>query len=145
MKSTIIFFDSFENSKIGLLRGLVMFPIYILLTLIWFYFTKDTIYSKYIDEVTKAQFIIPLLLSSILVVSTLSIHVPNNATHAVVYGALAGFVIYGITNLTLLIVSKKWNYTVSVIDTLSGILIFSFLGYVLYKIVEKWPTIFQYV
>ena len=45
MKSSIIFMDNLRNSKRGTLRGTIIFPIFIIITILWFNTTK--IYTKY--------------------------------------------------------------------------------------------------
>jgi uncharacterized membrane protein len=145
MKSNIVFFDTLENSKKGTLRGLVIFPIFIILTLLWFLLTKKSLYDKHIDKVPNSRLWISMGISALLIVSALGIHNPNTLRKAVVFGALVGLVVYGIANAVLLSASKKWDYTISFIDTLWGILSTAFLAYILYKIVKKWPKTFQVV
>ena len=144
MKSSIVFFDNLENSKRGFLRGLVIFPIFILITLVWLFFSK-TLYKKHIDTVSKYRLWFSLCIISLLTVSAIGVHTPNTLKKAVVFSALVGFVVYGITNSTMLMVTKKWNYSIFLIDILWGIFSTSLLGYILYIIVNKWPKIFAFV
>lgn len=138
MKSTLIFIDSRKNSKIGTLRGLVIFPIYIILTIIWFTLTK----SLYKNKHNKT--IIPLLFSALLIVSALGVHNPDSIKKAVYYGALVGFVIYGFASCLLLYYSNTWNYKISIITILWGIVSTGFLAYILYIITFKFPSIFSF-
>jgi uncharacterized membrane protein len=142
MKSSIVFFDSFENSKKGTLRGLVIFPIYIILTLIWFYFTKKTIYDKSIDDVDKYRLYVSLGISALIIVSAIGVHTPNTTKKAIFYAGSIGLIIYTFRNATLLSSSNKWGYGISVIDTTWGVISSALLGFILYKVVESYPSTF---
>ena len=144
MKSSIVFFDTSENGIKGTLRGLVIFPIFILFTISWFLLTKK-IYNKHIDEVNTNRLIFSMIITALLIVSMLGIHNPSTCIKAIVYGALSGLVVYGIANMSLLASTKKWSYSISLLDTLWGVINTSLLAYILYKIVEKWPSIFNVV
>ena len=141
MKSKIIFFDSLENSKRGTLRGAIIFPIFIILTLVWLFFTKKPLYDKHIDNVHTSRYIVALIISGLLLVSALGVHNPDNITTAVTYASLVGLVVYGITNVVLLSTSNKWDYIISIIDILWGVISTAFLGYVLYIVVNRFSTI----
>jgi uncharacterized membrane protein len=145
MKSSIVFFDNLENSKRGTLRGMVIFPIFILITLVWFFFTKKPLYDKHIDTVSKDRLWVALFVSGLLIVSAIGIHTPDTLQKAVVFSGLVGFVVYGITNSIMLAVTKKWDYSISFIDILWGIFSTSLLGYILYIVVNKYPEIFASV
>ena len=145
MKSSIVFFDNLENSKRGTLRGMVIFPIFILITLVWFFFTKKPLYDKHIDTVSKDRLWVALFVSGLLIVSAIGVHTPDTLQKAVVFSGLVGFVVYGITNSVMLAVTKKWNYSISFIDILWGIFSTSLLGYILYIVVNKYPEIFASV
>ena len=140
MKSTIVFMDHIENSKRGTLRGFVIFPIFIIMTIIWYFLTKK-LYVKHIDKVSTSRLWFAFLMCTLLIVSALGVHTPDTAKKALVYGLLVGFVIYGISNLTLLAVSNKWDYFISLIDTLWGIISTGILSLILFYIVKSWPYI----
>ena len=145
MKSSIVFFDNLENSKRGTLRGMVIFPIFILITLVWFFFTKKPLYDKHIDTVSKDRLWVALCVSALLTVSAIGVHTPDTLQKAVVFSGLVGFVVYGISNATMLATTKKWDYSISFIDILWGIFSTSLLGYILFIVVNKWPEIFASV
>jgi len=145
MKSTLVFVDTKENGKRGTLRGLVILPIYIILTLLWFLLTMKFVYSGSINKTNKFRVLLSLFISGVLIVSAIAVHTPNTMEKAIVYGALVGVVVYGVSNSVLLATSNKWGYTISLIDITWGIISTSFISYILYKIVQKWPNIFQTV
>jgi uncharacterized membrane protein len=145
MKSTLVFFDTSENGKRGTLRGLVIFPIFIILTLIWFAVTKKHLYNKHIDQVDKSRIWVALGVTALLIVSAVAVQTPNTTKKAVVYSALVGLVVYGISNAVLLSTSKKWDYVISLIDIVWGVLSTALLGYILYEVVLKWPKTFAAV
>lgn len=144
MKSTLVFYDNEENSKRGTLRGLAIFPIYIVLTLVWFLVTKP-IYSKYIDKVSTFKIIFALLLSGVLMVSAIAVHTPDTVKKATVYGALVGFVVYGVSNAVLLATNDKWGFFISMMDISWGIANTALLSYLLYRIVKAYPTTFEVI
>ena len=141
MKSSIVFFDTLENSKRGLFRTLVIFPIFILITIGWLFITKS-LYNKHIDNVNKNRLWVSMIITSILIISAIGIQTPNTLSEAIVFSALVGVVVYGFTNATLLAVSEKWDYEISMIDILFGIFTTTLLGFVSYQVVQKWPNIF---
>lgn len=143
MKSTLVFWDNKENSKRGTLRGLVILPIYVIITLVWYSLTKQILYNTSVDTVNNFRLIISLIVSGTLIVSAIAVNTPSISITAITYGALVGLVVYGTANSVLLATSKKWGYTLSVVDTLWGIISTSLLSYILYEIVKKWPHIFQ--
>lgn len=143
MKSDLVYMDSIQNSKKGTLRGLVIFPIFILLTLGWF-FLMENVYKKHIDEVSNFRIGLALVLCSILIVSAIGVHDPDTIQEAIVYSALVGFVIYGVANLSLLAACDKWNYTIMIIDTVWGVLSTTLLGFILFYVVKNWPNVFAY-
>ena len=145
MKSSIVFFDSLENSKRGLFRTLVIFPIFIILTVVWLFFTKNIFYDKHIDSVSKTRVWVSMIATTILIISALGIQTADTLQQAVVFSALVGLVVYGFTNATLLAVSEKWDYLISFIDTAWGIFSTSLMGFILYFVVNKWPKIFASV
>lgn len=140
MKTKILFFDSLENTKRGALRCIIIFPIFIILTLMWLFFTKKSLYDEHIDDVHGSRYIVSLTVSGLLILSALGVHDPDNIATAVTYATLVGLVIYGVTNSVLLATLNKWDYTISVIDILWGTASTTFLGYILYIIVNKFSN-----
>ena len=145
MKSTLVFFDTSENGKRGTLRGLAIFPIFIILTLVWFSITKKSMYDRHIDTVNNKRLIIALFISATLIVSAVAVHTPNTYKKAIVYSGLVGLVVYGISNVILLATSKKWAVSIALVDIVRGIVSTGLLGFILYHIVQKWPNVFSAV
>jgi uncharacterized membrane protein len=86
-----------------------------------------------------------MLTSALLIVSAVAVHTPDTVKKAIVYSGLVGFVVYGISNVVLLSTSNKWGYGISLIDTVWGIVSTAFLGYILYRVVQKWPGTFDVI
>lgn len=85
MKTTLIFFDSLEESKYGTIRGTYSF--FMLLFLNFFYFGLSA------TECLKNRWYI-FVIYSLIVASALSVQLPENLSEAAMYGALVGLVIY---------------------------------------------------
>ena len=124
-------------------RSLIIFPIIIILTFIWLLFTTKSLYNKHIDNVSKDRLFFSMIVFSLLFAFALGVQIPNTLQQTVVYSGLVGLIIYGITNVTMLATSNKWNYSIALIDTLWGVLSTILLGYILYIVVQKWPNTFQ--
>jgi uncharacterized membrane protein len=84
-----------------------------------------------------------MVVFSLLFSFAIGVQTPNSLQQAVLYSGLVGLIIYGITNMTMLATSNKWNYSIALIDTLWGILSTGLLGYILYILVKKRPNTFQ--
>ena len=117
-------------------RSLIIFPIIIVFTFIWLLFTKK-LYNKHIDKVSKDRLFFSMIVFSLLFAFALGVQTPNTLQQTLVYSGLVGLIIYGITNMTMLATSNKWNYSIALIDTLWGILSTGLLGYILYILVKK--------
>jgi uncharacterized membrane protein len=138
MKSKLVFFDELGNSKVGTLRGLSIFPVFILITLCWFILTKDVFYERHLYQVSYTRKVVALLLSGLFIVSALGVHVPSSLKSAVVYGGLVGLVVYGVANLSLLAASDRWGYFISFVDTLWGVVSTAGLAAILYWFINKY-------
>lgn len=147
MRSSIVFFDNIENSRRGTIRGLVVYPLFIVLTLIWFHmFDKETVKNIDTDTVISVMFV------GLLIVSALGVHSPNTCKKAVVYSALVGFIVYGTIAAVLLSTpnrrcsgqTTRLKYLKLLGIVVWGVLSTALLGYVLYKVVDKYPEILEY-
>ena len=140
MKSNIVFFDTYENSRIGTLRGLVIFPIFIILTLIWIYVMKKSNVKSY-ENIGSVRLCFYLIFSGLLIVSAIGVHNPDSYQKAAAYALLVGFVVYSISNMY--ITNDRFSL-ISLVDIIVGITITTILGIILYWIVEIWPCIFKF-
>ena len=134
MKTKLIFFDNIEESKKGTLRGLVAITVLIILDLIWF---KIMDYSPII---TKKFNYISAIFTYILLCSAIGVQQPNSIEEAVVYGALIGFVIYGVFNGTSYSINKNWTLKIAFLDTLWGMFVMSMASIVVYYIFHNGKT-----
>ena len=119
MKTQLIFFDSWEESKKGTLRGLVAIITLILCDLIWFQILD---YKKE-GGVTKKFNYISAFLAWLLICSAIGVQLPNNYKEAVVYGILVGLVIYGVFNATNYAINKDWSLKLTLLDTMWGMIV----------------------
>ena len=141
IKSYKVFYDSKENIKKGILRMIIILPIFLILNLCWNLFTRK-LYKKHIDKVSNFRLITSVFIIGILF-SFIGIHVPLTKEQSILYGAVIGLVIYGIVNMSLLATSIKWNVNICIIDIIWGVISTGFLGYILYIITEKYPDVLK--
>lgn len=81
MKSGIVFFDSHHNSRLGTLRGLITFPIFIVILILLF------------RPANTWEKISGILLIAFVLCSAIAVQIPTNYKQAGVYGLLVGFVV----------------------------------------------------
>jgi hypothetical protein len=136
MKSNLLFFDNYENSVKGFNRGAIILPIFIFLTYIGTYFT-DNYAASYIRG-----FIIRIIIGIILV-SAIAVQLPSSKTNAIVYSLLVGFVIFTISELSIINQNKDLKCRKSLMIVLWGMITTVIMGYSLYVIVEKYPDTFS--
>lgn len=130
MKTELIFFGTTETSIEGLKKGFIAFVTLIFLDLIWFNIMD---YSKVITK--KPINIFSAIFVWLLVCSAIGVqHNPKNVKTAATYGALVGFVIYGVYNGTNYAILKDWDLSISIIDTLWGIFVCSMASISVYYI-----------
>ena len=134
MKTKLIFFDNIEESKKGTLRGLVAIAVLIILDLIWFRI------MDYSPIITKKFNYISAIFTYILLCSAISVQQPNSIEEAIVYGALIGFVIYGVFNGTSYSINKNWTLKIATLDTLWGMFVMSIASIVVYYIFHNGKT-----
>ena len=124
MMTKLIFFDTFENSKKGIIRGLIAFISLIIFDIIWFSLSSKytTIYNsvKSNNILTKRN-IIPIFLVYLIMCSAIAVQIPNSFKEALVYGLLVGFVVYSIFNLISYSIFD-WSLSTAIIDTIMGII-----------------------
>lgn len=131
MKTQLIFFDNIEESRKGTLRGLVAIITLITLDMLWF---KVMDYSPII---TKKVNYISAIFTYLLLCSAIGVQQPNSLNEAMVYGALIGFVIYGVFNGTSYSLNKNWTLKIAILDTMWGMFVMSAAATVVYYIFHK--------
>lgn len=62
----------------------------------------------------------------------------NSLTHALLYGALFGFVTYATYDLTNLATLKDWSLTVTIVDLIWGAVLSTTIASLTYLIVTRW-------
>ena len=77
-------------------------------------FIAKKFYQKYITY-PKPSFrsIFPLILAIGFIASAISVQLPKSLGEAVIYGSLVGLVVYGVLNLVVLAVYKKFIHILS--------------------------------
>ena len=132
MKTELIFFDSYENSLQGTVRGLIAFISLIVLDFIWFSITKN----KY--HTTKSPINIYAALGVwLLLCSAIAVQRPKSYTEALVYSLLVGFVVYGVFNLTNFAIFKEWKFEIVIMDTIWGMFNCAVAGSLIYLLYWK--------
>ena len=132
MKTELMFFDTYENSLQGTLRGLIAFISLIVLDFIWFSFTKN------IYHVTNNTInIYALLVVWLLICSAIAVQLPSSYSEALVYSLLVGFVIYGVFNLINFSILKEWKFEIVIMNTLFGAFNCAVAGSLIYLLYWK--------
>lgn len=131
MKTQLIFFDNIEESRKGTLRGLVAITVLIILDMLWFQI------MDYSPIITKKVNYISAIFTYILLCSAIGVQQPNSVEESIVYGALIGFVIYGVFNGTSYSLNKNWTLKIAILDTLWGMFVMSAAAIVVYYIFHK--------
>ena len=131
MKTQLIFFDSIEESRKGTLRGLVAIVVLIILDLIWFQF------MDYSPIITKKFNYLSAFITYGIMCSAIAVQLPNSVEEAMVYGALLGFVIYGVFNGTSYTLNKNWTVKIALLDTIWGMIVMSAASTVVYYVFHK--------
>lgn len=136
MKTELIFFDSFENSKKGTVRGLVAFISLIIFDLIWFSISKNNIYSNVSLKHSITRTLINSSLVYLVLCSAIGVQLPKSYNEALVYGMLVGFVTYSVFNLTSNTIFD-WDINTAIIDTIAGTINCGIASSMVYLICHK--------
>ena len=136
MKTELIFFDSFENSKKGTVRGLVAFISLIIFDLIWFSISKNNIYNNVLLKHSITRTLINSSLVYLVLCSAISVQLPKSYNEALVYGMLVGFVTYSVFNLTSNAIFD-WDINTAIIDTIVGTINCGIASSMVYLICHK--------
>lgn len=144
MLTELTLFDTHHNSTVGVYRGLTLFVCFMIIIFAYFLITKKRLYDKHVDKVNKNRIWIPMIIAGSLIVSAVSVNTPTSAMSACVYGSLVGLVVYGMTNASMVSQSKKWDYSIAIIDTFAGIAVTCMLSLILYFLITVYPRVFSY-
>lgn len=135
MKTQLIFFDRFSQSKKGTMRGLTALLVLLILNFIWYGLLYQSLYSSKIEKMTsrKERIGVAFAILIFFLPSALAVQLPSSLDNALLYGFLVGTVIYSISNAVLMLFSPRWDLSISFIDTLFGALSCSLASGVVYK------------
>ena len=111
----------------------ITIPLISILSYLWYTVIMIDFYSKYRDtDTTIYNKIIGSIVVLFILGSAIATQVLNNGLKAIIYGALVGFVLYGFCNGVYLTISKKWDINIFMVDTSWGIIMSSFISYLVY-------------
>lgn len=127
---------------------LIAFPVFLLIDMLWLGVVAKSLYRKEMVDVIKtdfnwiAAFSFYLIFIGGLVTFVLAPAVEKGSwTHALVYGALFGFVTYATYDLTNLAVTKDWPLFISLVDMVWGAVLAASVSVITYYIISLWITI----
>jgi len=122
----------------------IALPVFFAIDMLWLGFIAKDFYAKQIGGLMKpdinwtAAVIFYLIFIAGLVVFVITPAVIKNSwTHAVLMGALFGFVCYATYDLTNLAVAKDWPLLVTIIDLIWGAVLAASVSVITFLIVSK--------
>lgn len=119
-------------------------PLFILFDLLWLGIFARNFYQSQIGNLLRPDvhwlaagtFYILFLVGVVVFVIAPAIE-KESLQHAIVFGALFGFVTYSAYDLTNLAVAKDWTITVTVVDLIWGAVLVSAVSGLTYAIAQK--------
>ena len=122
----------------------IALPVFFAIDMLWLGFIAKDFYAKQIGGIMKpdinwtAAIIFYLIFIAGLVVFVITPAVLKNSwTHAVLMGALFGFVCYATYDLTNLAVAKDWPLLVTIIDLIWGAVLAASVSVITFLIASK--------
>jgi uncharacterized membrane protein len=122
----------------------IALPVFFAIDMLWLGFIAKDFYAKQIGGLMKpdinwtAAVIFYLIFIAGLVVFVITPAVIKNSwTHAVLMGALFGFVCYATYDLTNLAVAKDWPLLVTIIDLIWGAVLAASVSVITFLIASK--------
>jgi hypothetical protein len=122
----------------------IALPVFFAIDMLWLGFIAKDFYAKQIGGLMKpdinwtAAVIFYLIFIAGLVVFVITPAVIKNSwTHAVLMGALFGFVCYATYDLTNLAVAKDWPLLVTIIDLIWGAVLAASVSVITFLIANK--------
>jgi uncharacterized membrane protein len=122
----------------------IALPVFFAIDMLWLGFIAKDFYAKQIGGIMKpdinwtAAIIFYLIFIAGLVVFVITPAVIKNSwTHAVLMGALFGFVCYATYDLTNLAVAKDWPLLVTIIDLIWGAVLAASVSVITFLIASK--------
>jgi uncharacterized membrane protein len=132
MRTGLVFFGTQDDSWRGLKRAAVAFVTLVALDLTWFAASRplyESVVTKKPVNVGAAIVVWVLLCSAIGVQER-----PASPLEAAVYGALVGFVVYGVYNATNYAIMADWPLHVALVDTMWGCVVCAAAALVVYAV-----------
>ena len=108
---------------------------------IWLGLISKGFYAKQLDLLSRDSYIVwsALMAWIIIVLGVIILVLPqvSKVKHAVKYGALYGFVLYGLYDFTNYAILKNWSLTMTLVDVLWGMTLCTILNVILFY-ARKW-------
>jgi len=122
----------------------IALPVFFAIDMLWLGLIAKDFYAKQIGGLMKpninwtAAIIFYLIfIAGVVVVVIMPVVVKNSWSHAVLMGALFGFVCYATYDLTNLAVAKDWPVFVTIIDLIWGAVLAASVSVITYLIATK--------
>ena len=125
--------ETVQTSLKGTLRAFVAFVYMIAVSFLW-YIVKKRYGMHPVDKKPGVSGIIAYILVFGLVASALAVQLPKRPQEAALYGALVGTVVFGVCNLVLVAIYKKWTWWIAIANTLFGAFVCATASLILYAI-----------
>lgn len=123
---------------------LIALPVFFIIDMIWLILVAKNFYQKQIGFLMRsdinwyAAIIFYLIFIAGLVLFVISVAVEKQSwTHALLYGALFGFITYATYDLTNLATLKDWPVLVTIIDLIWGTVLAASISVITYFIAVK--------
>ncbi len=122
----------------------IALPIFLAIDLVWLGVISKNFYREQIGHLMKtdvnwvAALVFYVIFIAGLVVFVIQPAVEKNAwTHALLFGALFGFVTYATYDLTNLAVAKDWPVLVTIVDLVWGMALAASVSFLTYLVSSK--------
>jgi hypothetical protein len=127
MRTELVYFDSEYQSRKGFLRGLAALCFLIIFSFLWY-----EMIQKPIPSGKKAW--VAMTIIFVLIASAIGVQLPKDVKTAMVYGALLGLVVYGVSNGMLLLTQCSQSVPWAMAEIGRGVVSTTLTSFLVYKI-----------
>lgn len=132
-KTKLVFFDTPKEGLKGTLRGLFAILLIVILSGLWYGLLLRKFYKRYTDDVKTSHIVIGCIMITFFLSSALCVQLSKSNSEALLYGALVGLTLFACMNAVLLISLKSWDFKISLIDTLFGVVMSMVVSWIVYS------------